>query len=109
MQGDVVALLAALPTLEAKLPDGEGCNVQGGVAALTAGAPILLNGVPAEIHMLLTLVPGWSVRSVRFSCMKMTPFLILLTCTETCVIVPWAGSGYRGSHFHASRRKPFLH
>lgn len=46
MQRHIVALLAALATLEAKLPDGEGCNVQGGVAALTAWAPVLLYGVP---------------------------------------------------------------
>ena len=48
MQRDIIALLAALATQEAELPDGEGCNVQGGVATLTAGASVFLNGVPAH-------------------------------------------------------------
>ena len=48
LQRHVIALLIALAALEAKLPDGEGCNVQGGVDALTPWTAILLNGVPGQ-------------------------------------------------------------
>ena len=48
MQRHIIALVIALATQEAEFSDGEGCNVQGGVVALTAWAAVLLYGVPAQ-------------------------------------------------------------
>lgn len=51
----IISRIIAFTALEAKFSDGEGCNVQGGVDALTARTAILLNGVPTLRHQGLAL------------------------------------------------------